>query len=103
MKTADAFTHVSYQSPYNHGPMASIPLKWDSNLRANLGLWQKVLSNIAALVKCDGQPYVEEELMKTVPTTQSEQEPLAENTTPTQKGKKGATKFPTDTRAVRNA
>lgn len=65
--------------------MASIPLKWDSNLRANLALWPKVLPNIAALVQCDGQPYVEEELMKTFPTTQSE-----------------GTKSPKDSRAVRN-
>lgn len=65
--------------------MASIPLKWDSNLRANLALWPKVLPNIAALAKCDGQPYVEEELMKTFPSTSSE-----------------GSKSPKDSRAVRN-
>src|SRR5579863_124779 len=65
--------------------MASIPLQWDSNLRANLALWPKVLPNIAALVKCDGQPYVEEEFMKTFPSTSSE-----------------GSKAPKDSRAVRN-
>jgi len=65
--------------------MASIPLKWDSNLRANLALWPKVLPNIVALAKCDGEPYVEEELMKTFPTTASD-----------------GSKSPKDSRAVRN-
>ena len=83
--------------------MASIPLKWDSNFRANLALWPKVLSNIAALVKCDGQPYVEEELLKTFPAAQSEQDAPAEKTASMKKGKNGATKFPKDSRAVRNA
>lgn len=62
--------------------MASIPLKWDSNLRANLVLWPKIAPNIAALANADGQPYVEEDLLKSFPSESS--------------------KAPKDARAVRN-
>jgi hypothetical protein len=65
--------------------MASIPLKWDTNLRANLVLWPKVVANIGALAQADGQPYVEEDLLKQFTS-------LAP----------AATKAPTDSRAVRN-
>src|SRR5882762_8142202 len=65
--------------------MASTPLRWRTNLRANLVLWPDVAANIAALVAADGQPYSEDEFIKSFPAAS-----------------KDTTKAPTDARAVRN-
>src|SRR5712671_6549847 len=65
--------------------MASTPLRWRTNLRANLVLWPEVAPNIAALINAAGQTYNEDELIKSFPGSSKE-----------------TTKAPTDTRAVRN-
>ena len=65
--------------------MASTPLRWRTNLRANLVLWPDVGPNIDALVGADGHPYNEEELIKLFPASSKE-----------------TAKVPTDARAVRN-
>jgi hypothetical protein len=65
--------------------MASTPLEWRTNLRANLVLWPDVSPNITALVAFDSQPYNEDEFIKSFPAAS-----------------KDTTKAPTDTRAVRN-
>lgn len=70
---------------YNQSLMASIPLVWDTNLRANLVLWPTVGANIGALAGCDGSPYDEDELLKRFSAPNGE-----------------STKAPKDTRAVRN-